>query len=228
VAIQPASLGRAPTSAPELAFAVRGAAPERFAAAPALSFELAVERRGGGPIQSIVLAIQLRIAATRRGYSVDEQTRLGDLFGRPEDWGRNLHSLLWTNVSVVVPPFVDATTVAVPVPCTYDLEVKGSAYLQALEGGEVPLEFLFSGALFYSGADGRLQTARISWEAEAEYRLPVAVWKETMERHFPGSAWLRVDKATFDRLCTYKSTRALPTWAEVFDELLPPVPEAES
>jgi hypothetical protein len=91
----------------------------------------------------------------------------------------------------------------------------------------VPLEFLFSGALFYSGADGRLQTARISWEAEAEYGLPVAVWKETMDRHFPGSAWLRVDKATFDRLCTYRSTRALPTWAAVFGELLPPVPEDE-
>jgi len=48
-----------------------------------------------------------------------------------------------------------------------------------------------------------------------------------MDRHFPGSAWLRVDKATFDRLCTYRSTRALPTWAHVFDELLPPVPDGE-
>jgi hypothetical protein len=219
VAIQPASLGRAPTLAPELAFAVRGAAPERFAAAPALSFELAVERRGGGPIQSIVLAIQLRIAATRRGYSVDEQTRLGDLFGRPEDWGRNLHSLLWTNVSVVVPPFVDATTVAVPVPCTYDLEVKGSAYLQALEGGEVPLEFLFSGTMFYP-TDAGLQTALVSWNNEAEFRLPVATWRETMDLHFPGAAWLRVSRETMDRLRAHKSALALPSWEAVLGSLL--------
>jgi hypothetical protein len=219
VAIPPASLGRAPTSAPELAFAVRGVAPERFAAAPALSFELAVERRGGGPIQSIVLAIQLRIAATRRGYSADEQTRLGDLFGRAEDWGRNLHSLLWTNVSVVVPPFADATTVAVPVPCTYDLEVKGSAYLQALEGGEVPLEFLFSGTMFYP-TDAGLQTALVSWNNEAEYRLPVATWRETMDLHFPGGAWLRVSRETMDRLRAHKSARALPSWDAVIGSLL--------
>jgi hypothetical protein len=105
--------------------------------------------------------------------------------------------------------------------------VAASRYFDALEDGDVPLEFLFSGALFYSGPAGGLQTARISWEAESEYRLPVAVWKETMEHHFPGTAWLRVDKASFARLCTYKSTRALPTWAGVFDELLPPVPPGE-
>jgi hypothetical protein len=84
----------------------------------------------------------------------------------------------------------------------------------------VPLEFLFSGTVFYSEPDGRLQTGRISWEADAEYRLPVAVWKETMDRYFRGTAWLRLPKGSFDRLTAYKSRRALATWEEAVDSLL--------
>jgi hypothetical protein len=214
-------------SVPEVAFAVQDAARVEHAAAPTLRFVLRADS-GGAQVRSILLDTQIRIAARRRRYDAAATDRLFELFGPREDWGTNLNSLLWTRTTTVVPAFTGATTIDLDVPCTYDLEVAASRYLDALADGEVPLEFFFSGALFYTGADGRLQTARISWEAEAEYRLPVAVWKETMERHFPGSAWLRVDKATFDRLCTYRSTRALPTWADVFDELLPPVPEDEA
>ena len=209
---------------PEVAFAVEGAVRVEHAAVPTLRFALRADSRGA-PVRSILLDTQIRIAARRRRYDASATDRLFELFGPRDDWGTNLNSLLWTRTTTVVPGFTGRTTIDLDVPCSYDLEVAASRYLDALADGEVPLEFLFSGALFYSGADGRLQTARISWEAEAEYRLPVAVWKETMDRHFPGSAWLRVDKDTFDRLCTYRSTRALPTWADVFDELLPAGPD---
>jgi uncharacterized protein DUF6084 len=106
------------------------------------------------------------------------------------------------------------------VTCTYDLEVVASRYLDALRDGEVPLEFLFSGSVFYADGDGRRQTARLSWESEAEYRLPVAVWKETMEAHFRGTAWLRLRKDSFDRLAAYKSRHALATWEDAVDALL--------
>jgi hypothetical protein len=128
---------------------------------------------------------------------------------------------LWTRTTLVVPPFTDTTDVDLLVPCTYDLDVTATRYFDALSDGDVPLEFLFSGSVFYSGADGALQTARLSWELEAEYRLPVAVWRETMDHHFPGTAWLRLDRESHDRLVAYKSRRALPTWAAALDELLP-------
>jgi hypothetical protein len=92
-------------------------------------------------------------------------------------------------------------------PCSYDLEVAASRYLDALSDGEVPLEFLFSGSVFYMDGDA-LQTTRLSWESEAEYRLPVRVWKETMERYFRGTAWVRLSKDSFDRLSAYKSRNA--------------------
>jgi hypothetical protein len=84
----------------------------------------------------------------------------------------------------------------------------------------VPLEFLFSGAVFYKGEDGRLQVGRIGWDKEAEYRLPVAAWREAMDRHFPGAAWLRLDRESFDRLAAYKASRTLLTWEQTLDTLL--------
>jgi hypothetical protein len=128
---------------------------------------------------------------------------------------------LWTRTTLVVPAFEGATVAELDVPCTYDLEVAASRYFDALPDGDVPVEFLFSGSVFYAAADGRLQTARISWEEDAEYRLPVTVWREAMERHFPGTAWLRLPKDSYDALCAYKSRRALATWDDVFAELLP-------
>jgi hypothetical protein len=107
-----------------------------------------------------------------------------------------------------------------PVACTYDFEVVAAKYLHALEEGEVPLEFLFSGTVFYAGEGGWLQTARISWEKEAEFRLPVRLWKETMEHYFPNSAWIRLRKDAFDRLYDYKARRGLPTWEAAVEALL--------
>ena len=104
------------------------------------------------------------------------------------------------------------------VPCSYDLEVAASRYLDALSDGEVPLEFLFSGSVFYMDGDA-LQTTRLSWNSEAEYRLPVRVWKETMERYFRGTAWVRLSKESFDRLSAYKSRNALATWDDALERL---------
>ncbi|UGS37011.1 DUF6084 family protein [Capillimicrobium parvum] len=206
---------------PRLAFAVQGAAPVPRAAVPTLRFALRIDGDDARPIRSVLLSVQVQIAARRRRYDERSHDRLFELFGPPADWGTTLRTLLWTRTTLVVPAFEGSTVAELDVPCTYDLEVAASRYLDALPDGDVPLEFLFSGSVFYAAADGRLQTARISWEEEAEYRLPVAVWRETMERHFPGTAWLRLPKDAYDALCAYKSRRALATWDDVFAELLP-------
>ena len=208
-------------SIPELSFAVVDAARMEYAAVPTLRFGLEVGSVGGRAVSSILLDVQIRIAVRRRAYDESSTDRLFDLFGPRENWGTTLNSLLWTRTTLVVPPFTERTVVDLPVICTYDLEVSATRYFDALADGEVPLEFLFSGSVFYPGEGGGLQTARISWEHEAQYRLPVAVWKETMDRHFPGSAWLRLPKDSYDRLCAFRSRRALSSWDAVVGELLP-------
>jgi hypothetical protein len=201
----------------ELGFSVKGAARVEHTAVPTLRFALEVTSEI--PVRSVLLDVQIQIAARRRGYDVTAHDRLFELFGPTADWGTTLRTLLWTRTTLVVPSFEGSTVVDLDVPCSYDLEVAASRYMDALSDGEVPLEFLFSGSVFYSGADGELQTTRLSWESEAEYRLPVRVWKETMERYFRGTAWVRLSKESFDRLSAYKSRNALATWDDALEAL---------
>jgi hypothetical protein len=202
---------------PELDFSVDGAARVEPAAVPTLRFALRVT--ADAPVRSVLLDVQLQIAARRRAYDAAAHDRLFELFGPVSDWGTTLRTLLWTRATLVVPAFTSQTTVDLDVPCSYDLEVAASRYLDALRDGDVPLELLFSGSVFYD-QDGRLQTVRLSWDKEAAYALPVRVWKETMERYFKGTAWLRLRKESFDRLSAFKSRHALATWDDALDVLL--------
>jgi hypothetical protein len=216
----PQPLDTSAGSVPQLVFGVTDAVAERYSAAPALSFKLRVERVGGGPVRSILLDTQIQIAARRRPYGEAEQLWLSELFGTPERWSTTLRTLLWTRTTLVVPPFSDAVEIALPVACSYDLEANAANYLSGIADGDVPLEFLFSGSVFYAGPGGMLQAARISWDREAEYRLPVSVWREAMDLHFPGAAWLRLGRPTFDRLRAYKAQHGLRTLEDALDRLM--------
>lgn len=189
-----------------------------YAAVPTLRFAVRIE--SSIPVRSLALNSQVRIAATRRTYTDAEEAGLAELFGKPDQWSRSLRSLHWANIAVQVPAFGESTVVELLLPCTYDLEVSASNYMHALEDGEVPLEFLFGGSVFYAGAAGGLQVRPIAWDREAAFRLPVSAWSEMMNRHYPDSAWLRLHRDAFDRLHAYRARRALATWEETVDALL--------
>ncbi len=167
-----------------------------------------------------MLDVQIQIAARRRDYDSASSDRLLELFGTPDRWATTLRTLPWTRTTLIVPPFRGSTSLGVPIPCTYDLEVTAARYFAALDDGEVPLEFLFSGSVFFAGTGGALQTARISLDSEAEYPLPMAVWREAMDRHFPDSAWLRLGRENFKRLASYKARHSLESWDAAMDSLL--------
>ena len=78
--------------------------------------------------------------------------------------------------------------------------------------GEIPLELLFSGTVFYAGAGGALQINRISWNAEAG--LPPARRDVAGDDGplLPERAWLRLDREAFDRLVAFRAQRALTSW----------------
>lgn len=208
----------AASSAPELAFSVEEVTAVAHAVVPTICFRLQLDA-GQREVRSLSLNVQLRIDATRRRYEDGDEERLSDLFGERERWGQTLRSLMWTNVSATVPRFTGATSFDLHVPATYDFEVVAAKYLNALDRGDVPLELLFSGTLFYQ-SEGRLQAAPLSWEEEARATLPVDVWRQAIEIAFPGSAWLRVQRDSFDRLWTFRAERALPSWEATLDALL--------
>ena len=126
-------------------------------------------------------------------------------------------------VSTMVPTFTSLTEIGLQVPCTYDLEVASARYLQGLDDGTIPLLFLFSGTVFTAPGDGSatgFSVELIPWSSEAAFRMPVSVWREVVDMHFPGSAWLRCSRETLDALSAFKAEHALVTWDATLTALL--------
>src|SRR6201994_2029601 len=203
----------------ELTFGCTGARAVRYAATPTLSFALHITESTGVRVHAIALRCQIRIEPHRRRYSADEARRLNDLFGDTSRWAETVKPIQLATVSTMVPGFTSLTEVELPVPCTYDLEVASARYLQGLDDGTVPLLLLFSGTVFIANGES-FSVELIPWSCEASYRMPVAVWQDVVNEHFPGSAWLRCGRETLDALSAFKAEHALPTWDATLSALL--------
>jgi Family of unknown function (DUF6084) len=203
----------------ELVFDCVGAQAEQYAVTPSMSLRLRIAETTGVKVDAIALRCQIRIEPTRRRYSDAEAERLNDLFGDTKRWADTLKPLQFTTVSLMVPGFTGSTELDLPVMLSYDLEIGSTRYFAGLDDGEIPLLLLFSGTVF-SSADGRLQVQQVPWSKEASYRLPVSVWREAVDAHFPNSAWIRMSLQTFDALQRFKSRQALPTWDATITNLL--------
>ena len=207
---------------PDLRFKIESDSVVPFAAVPMLAFQLQIENAAAGEqIHTIALRCQIQIEVTRRRYAPEEQERLVDLFGNPDRWSQTLRSLLWTHVNLVVPGFAGANTVIdLQVPCTFDFNVAATKYFEGLTDGDIPLNMLFSGTVFYAHPDSLLQVAPISWEQEAKYKLPVKLWREMMDTYYPNSAWINLRRDVFDRLYRYKMQQGIPTWEQAIERVL--------
>ncbi len=205
---------------PELDFRMESVAAVPYAAAPTLAFRLRVTNANREEIiHSMALRAQIQIEVTRRHYSAQEQARLSDLFGEPGRWGQTLKTMLWTHVAVNAPPFQGETTVDIPVPCTFDFNVASTKYFHGLNEGDLPLNFLFSGTVFYQSEQEGLQVAPISWQKEAKFRLPLKIWKHMIDEYYPNTAWLCLRRDAFERLYEYKVRNGIPTWEEVIERI---------
>lgn len=207
---------------PELSFKVERSSVVPFAASPTIAFQLQVANvPADQAIHTIALNCQIQVEVTRRRYTPEEQQQMLDLFGEPDRWSQTLRNLLWTNVSAVLPGFRGSTQADLRVACTFDFNVAATKYFAGLAAGDVPLNMMFSGTVFYADAEGLLQVAPISWDQEAKFRLPVQVWREMMDAYYPNGAWLHVRRDVFDRLYRYKMQRGIPTWEQALESVLP-------
>jgi Family of unknown function (DUF6084) len=203
----------------ELVFDCVGASVDKYSLVPAMNLSLRISETSGQRVEAIALRCQIRIEPARRRYTDAEAQRLTDLFGETKRWADTLRPVQFTHVSIMVPGFTGSTNLDLPVPLTYDMEIGATRYFAGLDDGEVPLLLLFSGTIFGT-ADGRLSVQLVPWSKEASYRLPVAVWREAIDAHFPNSAWIKVSTHTLNELQRYKAQRALPSWESTVLALL--------
>jgi Family of unknown function (DUF6084) len=211
----------------DLIFGCTGVTAERYAATPTLTFALTITERSGVRIHAIALRCQIRIEPHRRRYSAAEAQRLHDLFGDPSRWAETVKPIQLATVTTMVPSFTAVTEANVEVPVTYDLEVTSARYLYGLDDGTIPLLLLFSGTVFVASGEG-FSVELVPWSAEASFRMPVSVWRELVDNHFPNSAWLRCSRETLDELSEFKAKRALPTWDATLQALLAEAGVAQS
>jgi Family of unknown function (DUF6084) len=203
----------------ELAIECVDCVPERHGASPTLLFRLRVRELTGQRIHAIALRCQMRFEPARRTYTDAEAVLLRDVFGERSRWGETQKPMQFALASTVVPGFDGSVDVEVAVPVSYDLEVATGKYLHALDGPPVPMLMLFSGTVFGLSARG-FAVEPVPWALEARYGLPVTVWRDLMDAYFPAAGWLRLHRATLDRLLAYKADKGLATWDDVMTELV--------
>jgi hypothetical protein len=193
---------------PGLSFNVVDVTPEPYAVTPVLTARVSVAAPYDQPVHAIALRCQVRIDPLRRGYSDDEAAGLIDLFGPRERWATTQRTFLWQHCAAMVPGFTGAAEVPLGLECTYDFEVAAAKYLHALRDGVLPLQFLFSGTVFLAGQRG-FSVQQVPWDCEDRYELPVSVWRDLIQQHYPNSGWVRLGHQTVAALAAYKSERGL-------------------
>jgi hypothetical protein len=203
----------------ELVFDCTGVHPDRYAVVPSMKLTLRISETTGQRIETIALRCQIRIEPAKRRYTHVEEERLNDLFGDTSRWADTLKPMQFTTLTAMVPGFTGSTEIELPIPFSYDLEIGTARYFASLESGEIPLLLLFSGTVF-TVTDGRIQVQLVPWSKEAPCRIPVSVWREAIDVHFPNLAWLKMSTQTFDELQRFKNQRALPTWDATLRTLL--------
>lgn len=206
-----APVSDAPWTGPEPEFVVLGARPVRYAAVPMLSLDLQVSEPSGRQVYMIALSIQLMLEPARRAYDDATRAKLLELFGEPERWAVTTRSLVWAQLDIIVPAFTGQTTVAVPVSCSYDLELAAAKYMHSLPDGMAPMALHFNGTVYYRGDDGGLQMVLVPWATSIDFRLPVSVWRETVEHYYPHTAWAALGDDTMQALQQAKLARGMAT-----------------
>lgn len=204
---------------PDLEFTATGAEADRTAAVPTVRIRLRVAETTGVRVHAVALRCQVRVEPYKRHYDDREAEALLDLFGERPRWGDTLKTLQLAFLTQLVPGFTGSTEVDLFLPCSYDFAVAAHKYLHALDGGEVPLLLLFSGTVFTSGPAG-ISVEPVPWHKECDLRLPVSAYRQAMDLHFPGTAWLRMGRDAFDALHRYRARQGLTSWDEAVERLL--------
>jgi Family of unknown function (DUF6084) len=203
----------------ELDFTIADLFAAPYAVVPQLTARLRIEESTGAVIHAIALRAQVRIEPQRRAYTADEERALLDLFGRRERWYDTLKPFMWMQAGAMVQGFTSITELDLALPCTYDFDVTASKYLHALRDGAVSVVLLFSGTVFIRGERG-FGVEQVPWDREARYSMPISVWRAMIDRYYPGTGWLRLDRELIEALARHRSDNGHTTWDETVEALL--------
>jgi hypothetical protein len=197
---------------PDLKFEIISSSVKEYAAVPMLVFGLRITNPNEREeIYAVSLKCQLMIEAVKRRYDEESKDRLFELFGPHTRWDETLRTFFWQIINIPVPAFKKETIIDINVTCSEDFGSAAGKYFYAVREGNVPLDFLFSGTLFYRSESGDLQMTMIPWEKQALYNMQASLWHQMMDAYFPNCRWLQIRKDLYERLVAYKAANKFPT-----------------
>jgi hypothetical protein len=202
-----------------LSFVCRAVEADPYAAAPSVLLRLTASGPPGARVHALALRCQVQVEPGLRGHSADEGARVQEIFGEPGRWDTTMGRLQLAFVERVLPGFTGSCEVDLPLTLSYDVDVAAHKYLAALSDGDVPLSLLFSGTAF-TVEDGTMRVDPVPWHASASARLPVSEWRAAVDAHFPGQAWVRMDRSTYHRLAELRAASGDASWDETLDRLM--------
>jgi hypothetical protein len=206
--------------APDPDFEVLEARAVEHAAAPTVAFRVKVADESERQIFTIAVTAVITIEPSKRPYDPASRERLVELFGEPQRWASTTTNFRWAQTEALVPAFAGSTEFELRVPCSYDLELAAAKYFHGLADGAAPLRFHFNGTVFYEAGDGRMQIVQIPWDRSPRFRMPIEVWRRTIDAAYPYRAWVPVHTETLDRLMRLKAAAGLPTFDAAVRRLL--------
>ncbi len=210
---------------PELTFRVTGARPVPRAMMPIIALDLAVSQTGTAGsvplhIHHAMLQCQVRIEPARRQYRPEDEAGLWELFGERQRWHETMHSMLWTQVPLVIRAFDSETTAELLIPCTHDFNVAATKYFDQINDGEVPFTLLFRGSIFYAEGQLPLRVQQIAHDQHADFRLPAQIWRDLMDYYYPNSSWIPLKRSLHEALRKYQKLHGFLTYDEALAALL--------
>ena len=174
----------------DLDFTCTGADADRYAATPTILLHLRITETTGTPVHALALRCQIRIEPIRRRYNDEEAEGLADLFGDRSRWGETLKPLQLAFVTQMVPGLHRLDRRRPPPAVQLRLRrrraqvpVRGARRRRAAVAA-VQRDDLHR-------RPGHRSVTPVAWQKETTYSLPVAVWRDAMDQHFPGAAWLQ-------------------------------------
>ena len=60
----------------------------------------------------------------------------------------------------------------------------------------------------------------VPWSKSTDFRMPVSVWRETIEHYYPNTGWVALRSQTLETLQREKLRRGLPTLDACLEQLL--------
>jgi hypothetical protein len=205
--------------APEPEFEIVSVESVPRAVAPTLQFNGRITAGTKRPVYAVALTALFTVEPAKRKYDEGERERLEELFGAPERWASTTGAFRWAQVEVMVPGFTGTGEFALPVQCSYDLELASGKYFNSLAEGMVPLRIHFNGSVFYED-DGGVQVVLIPWDRSIRFDMPISAWQRMIDGHHPDRGWIPLASDTVERLRSRKASRGSPTFDACVSEML--------